>query len=372
LNRTVASVRDRLDLVGKLRQESVASRVVQLSQGTQRPSPVIVDLDPTSFCDLACPECISSDVLNHARFAGDRLVELCEELAAAGVRGVVFIGGGEPLLHRTTPAAMERLVENGVAVGLVTNGTHLPRLGPELVARLGWIRVSMDAGTQAVYDLFRPSRGRSKFQRVVANIRWATEQRAQTLGYSFVVMARPDGDGAPAHTNVADIPVAARLAHELGCDYLELKAQLRLDHTIDEAIVAQLDELREAVDAAQALASEHFELLLSSSMRALLAGDLTHQHKSYTWCPTAHLRTLVTPTGMYACAYHRGNEAFRMGDVIATPFAEAWSRAELERVDPSRDCRFHCARHAINLACNTPEDRARLGRDATPDTDIFF
>jgi MoaA/NifB/PqqE/SkfB family radical SAM enzyme len=342
-----------LDFVAKLAQPELARQVRDSLRDATRSVPIVVDLDPTSLCDLACPECISGEVLNMGQFGGDRLIALCGELAEAGVRAVIFIGGGEPLLHRTTPEAMRVLCDGGVAVALVTNGTQLRRLDPSLLARLAWIRVSMDAATHETYQWTRPARGRPKFASVVENIRYAKQAGTEQIGYSFLVLSRSSAGGT--RSNAHEIPAAARLAQELGCVYLEIKAQLTLDHFIDPRPGHEIQELRTLVDQAEAEAPPGFSILRASSLNALLGGEIAGQPKTYHWCPSAQLRTLVTSSGMYPCAYHRGDSRLKMGDASSMSFAQAWAAADTRRVNPKTDCRFHCARHDLNLACFAAE-----------------
>jgi hypothetical protein len=87
---------DRLDLVSKLYQPSVWPKVLDVAGGSRSSSPVVVDLDPTTFCDLACPECISGKLLNQGRFTPERLKSLADELVRMAVQAVILIGGVSP------------------------------------------------------------------------------------------------------------------------------------------------------------------------------------------------------------------------------------------------------------------------------------
>lgn len=78
---------DRLDLVSKLYQPSGWPRIVEAATGARSSGPLVVDLDPTTFCDLACPECISGKLLNQGRFTPERLAELAREIVEMEVRG---------------------------------------------------------------------------------------------------------------------------------------------------------------------------------------------------------------------------------------------------------------------------------------------
>ncbi|GAA5022418.1 radical SAM protein [Kitasatospora paranensis] len=345
-----AHVADNLDLVGKIYQESVFPDVAAVARGERLASPLVIDLDPTTVCDLACPECISSDVLNHGQIAKDRIVELAEELAGSGVRAVILIGGGEPLMHRAVGTVIETLHRAGIRLGLVTNGTQIHRYLDQLAGMLSWVRVSMDAATEPTYAEFRPSRGtRSVFPQVVANMRSLAARKAGRLGYSFLLMQRRAADGTVTASNYDEVYEAGRLAKDIGCDYFELKAMLDQDHFTVNQDSADTDRVEAQWQRLGELADDGFHLLRSSNWEAVRTASDPHQEKSYDRCAVAELRTTVTPTGVYVCPYHRGNERAKLGDIRDGSFADLWHKADVSVIDPRRDCRFHCARHATNV-----------------------
>ncbi|MFE2104924.1 radical SAM protein [Kitasatospora sp. NPDC059463] len=340
---------DRLDLVSKLYQPSGWPRILQAAEGAASDAPLVVDLDPTTFCDLACPECISGKLLNQGRFTPERLAALAEELVSMSVRAVVLIGGGEPLAHRGTRQVLRILGGAGIAVGVVTNGTMIDKNLDELATYASWVRVSMDAGTSGTYGLFRPDRkGRSVFDKVVANMRLLAGAKTGALGYSFLVMTRqePDGRLVSNHTEVLQ---AAELAHDIGCDYFETKAMFDDDHHVIQVSQEILDSVDDQLAQAARLESDTFQLINSSTLTSLRRHTGPVQPKDYHRCAVAELRTLVTPSGVYICSYHRGNPLARIGDAVTDSLADIWKTSDRGIVDPSRDCRFHCARHRSNL-----------------------
>ncbi|MFF2078271.1 radical SAM protein [Kitasatospora sp. NPDC058162] len=342
-------VRRNLDLVGKLHQRSVLPAAVDVARGRRLTSPLVVDLDPTTVCDLACPECISSQVLHHGQIGQDRVVRLAHELADSKVLAVILIGGGEPLLHRSVGRVIEVLHEAGIKLGLVTNGTQIHRHLDRLADMLSWVRVSIDAGTADTYAAFRPSRGKhSAFPQVIENMRALAARKTGRLGYSFLLMQRFDQDGRVTDSNYAEVYRAGVLAKEIGCDYFEVKAMLDEDHyTVNqspEAIAAVEEQIARLRD----LEDDGFHVLHSSNWQAVRRRSDTVQEKDYHRCAIAELRTTVTPTGVYVCPYHRGNPKGRIGDIGQSTFAEMWAAADTGVIDPSRDCRFVCARHASN------------------------
>ncbi|WP_202865726.1 radical SAM protein [Kribbella turkmenica] len=341
-------------MTGKLRQVGVQPALAALARGQSPSAPIVVELDPTSFCDLACPECISSPLLNKARFTRDRLTTLAEELAAVGVRAVILIGGGEPLLHPATPQVIKTLAEADVQVGLTTNGTTIDRCLDVLAEKVTWTRVSVDAASSSTSARFRPARsGGAKFEQVVANMRLLAGRKRGKLGFSYLLMSRRDMAGRVVESNFDEVESAARLAADIGCDYFEVKPEYDMGHYIiaqDEKLVGQLHEQLGRIDALQ---SETFAVLKPNNLDVVLSGGPTTQLKEYDWCPTLELRTLLTPSGAYVCPYHRGNARARYGDPTNTDFNTLWRgpqrREALRRIDPRTDCEFHCIRHESNL-----------------------
>jgi hypothetical protein len=339
-----------LDLVGKLHQRSIHPAARTVATGGRLTAPLVVDLDPTTLCDLACPECISAGVLHTGQFRRDRVVEVAEEMCAAGVRAVILIGGGEPLMHRAIGAVIRTLHEGGVQLGLVTNGTMIGRYLDEVADMLSWVRVSVDAATAQTYDKFRPSKARrSAFPVVIENMRRLAERKRGRLGYSFLLMQRFAADGTLLDTNYGEVLAAGALAKDIGCDYFELKAMLDNDHFTVNQRPDDIALVETQLDRLAALADDSFHLLGSSNWGAVRADRNPVEPKDYDRCATAELRTTVTPNGVFVCPYHRGNDRGRIGDVTDMSFADMWARADTTVIDPRVDCPFVCARHPTNL-----------------------
>ncbi|MBB5159527.1 radical SAM protein [Saccharopolyspora phatthalungensis] len=360
---------NRLDLVSKLYQPAMLQKVTDVAHGSTSTGPVVVDLDPTTFCDLACPECISGKLLNQGRFTPERLGSLADEIIAMGVQAVILIGGGEPLAHRGTRSVLKTLGEAGIAVGVVTNGTLIKQNLDELSTYASWVRVSVDAATRETFGIFRPDRkGGSVFDKVIENMRALAESKRGALGYSFLVMVRED-ESPSAVSNHHEVLQAAELAKEIGCDYFEVKAMFDDDHHI----VGVPDEVLESVESqiaqARKLEDDGFSIIDSSTMLSLRTRSGPVQPKDYDRCRIAELRTLVTPSGVYICPYHRGNPKAQLGDAVTESLPEIWQNADRGLIDPSVDCRFHCARHDSNLeleAIKVGRGRPALDTDEDP------
>jgi MoaA/NifB/PqqE/SkfB family radical SAM enzyme len=362
-----------LDLKGKLYQRSIHASVRRVARGGRLAAPLVIDLDPTTLCDLACPECISAGVLHTGQFSRDRIVGLAHELAGSSVKAVILIGGGEPLMHRSIGTVIQTLHEAGIHIGLVTNGTLIGRYLDELASMLSWVRVSVDAATAQTYDQFRPSRRKSSvFPLVIGNMRRLAAHKAGKLGYSFLLMQRCDGEGAVIASNYGEVRAAGELAKDIGCDYFELKAMLDEDHFTVNQRPADIARVEEQVARLRELEDASFSLLSSSNWEAVRDRADPVQAKQYATCAVAELRTTVTPGGVYICPYHRGHERGRIGDISAMSFEQMWAQADTTVIDPSRDCPFVCARHPANLAIGGMTAQSAPQPELTADFDPFI
>src|SRR3990167_2825275 len=93
----------------------------------KNPSPITVELDMTNICNHRCPECVSSYFQNIDKsFLSQSIVlRIIKELSDAGVRGLIFTGGGEPLCNPQTVNAVKYAHKQGLDIGFITNGSLL-------------------------------------------------------------------------------------------------------------------------------------------------------------------------------------------------------------------------------------------------------
>lgn len=339
----------RFDYLAKLLRHGGRPALSRLVDGNPS-GPLVIDFDPTTACNFSCPECISADLLNKARIPTARIETLIAEFAASGVQGIVFIGGGEPLAHACMPAPIRQAFELGMAVGLTTNGSLISRHVKTLAECCHWTRVSMDAGTKETFAVFRPSKIEDSFQKITKGIENLARLKRGSLGYSFVLMSR--FENGQVVTNANEVYGAAALAKELGCDYFELKPMLDMSHSLIPFAGKTADLVREQVERSYELCDDSFDVITTASILHLERNESKDQKKTYRSCPTMELRTTVTPSGIYPCAYHRGREDLKLGSVDDGPFDKFWASEERKtaalRVDPTKHCSFYCARHKMN------------------------
>lgn len=312
-----------LSFVTKLLQPSLRGRVEEYMRTRTTLGPLVVEFDPTTACNFTCPECISVSLLNKEKIEITRTLALIDEFHRAGVKGIIFIGGGEPLAQQGMPAPILRCRELGISVGLTTNGSLVGRYIEAISECVSWTRVSVDAACQKTFSIFRPSSIRDSFQKITDNIRLLAKYKKGLLGYSFMLIERKSLNGETV-TNIHEIYEAARLARELGCDHFEYKPMVDKYHNLIPLSNCAKKSLVEQIAKMQSLNTESFRVIAPSSISHLLNEANKDQPKKYTTCPAMEMRTLVTPKGIYPCPYKRGHDEMKLGD-IDVQFDEYWT-----------------------------------------------
>lgn len=356
-NKNTTQSLKKMNLMAKLHQPLVLDYLKALDLAKGSKAPFIVELDTTEVCNLKCKGCISDDViLSKNSFSGERLMRLADEMIDAGVRGVILIGGGEPLAHPKSGEFMEKLGQNGVSIGITTNGSFIGKFVDVIAQYVHWTRVSMDAGTDEMFYHLRPAKnGRSLFENITSSMRELAKKKRGKLGYSFLVRTPADGFGI--QSNIADLYPAAKLAKDIGCDYFEVKPSYKFSGNSDHYLIKHAQEdmqaARRELEKCRALADESFTVVLSINLEYSLNGTQNFQPKDYHICPSAEMRTLICPSGAYVCPYFRGKQNMCIGELHETSFMDMWHGATrksvLERLDPVKHCKMHCIRHDTNM-----------------------
>jgi len=349
-----------MKLTNKLYQDFVIEKLRDSDWESGNSGPLVIELDPTAVCDLACPGCISEDLVSIGNsFSNDKLMEMGQEFIDYGVKAVILIGGGEPLAHPKTGELITLLGENDIHIGITTNGSFIHKFIEPIAEYSNWTRVSMDAASDGVFTNLRPTKGgKSKFSKIVDNMRMLAKVKKGELGYSYLIQTEADGPGIKS--NIHEIYDAAVLARDIGCDYYEVKPtyQFRDDavHKLMKHDPKLMEEAKIEIARLDDLESEDFKIMKAINLDYALNSVDVEQPKSYKKCPSTHLRTTIAPSGAFICPYWRGKDDYNIGDLNKMTFKEMWDGVKrkevMDRTDISVDChQIHCLRHDTNDTC---------------------
>jgi len=106
--------------------------------------PLLAHIIPVRRCNLSCTYCNEFDDFSKP-VPTEEMFRRIDKLGALGT-SVVTISGGEPLLHPALDDVIERIRQNGMIAGLITNGYHLVAERIQRLNRAGleWLQISID------------------------------------------------------------------------------------------------------------------------------------------------------------------------------------------------------------------------------------
>ncbi|MBE0534073.1 MAG: radical SAM protein [Phycisphaerae bacterium] len=209
----------------------------KIKRGKSLPAPILVTVDPTNRCNLNCVWCNAEYIRSiRKRSLSARALETIADFLPRwsegnpygfpGVQAICVAGGGEPLLNEATGGFIDRVISNGVEVGVVTNGLLIDRYVDSL-SQATWVGVSVDAGTKETFEKLKcnGATGTGSFERVIDNIAILSDYARShynklgwahpAYGVSYKYLLYKD--------NIGEIYEAARLAREIGCKNIHFR-----------------------------------------------------------------------------------------------------------------------------------------------------
>ena len=101
-------------------------------------------ISPEGHCNLSCSYCSVSRRKINERIELSTIKNYVLTLKKFGLKAVILTGGGEPTLYPQFNELITWLAEQNLSVALITNGTNINRVKPELWKIFSWVRVSLN------------------------------------------------------------------------------------------------------------------------------------------------------------------------------------------------------------------------------------
>lgn len=320
-------------------------RVREWSEG-KGSRPITYELDMTNICNSRCPFCFGFSSSEHATatLTFEQACDILRQVKAFGGRGVTFTGGGEPLCNAATPEAVRFARSIGLDVGFITNGIFLnENIADVIVDNCTWVRVSLDAGSPAVYQKTHGLNG-DTFEKVVENTRTLVRRKKQrgsvtTIGTGFIT--------APGVTN--DMLPYARISRDIGVDYAQFRPLLKKFFQTEINQGVDRDMLT-AMAQCQQLSTADFHVLCSVHKYDVMKDGGTGRR--YDQCHGHHFTAVISANRrMYLCCHMRGLEKYCIGDLAAQSLEDIWGSDRRKQVYSSidfADCPLLCRCDGIN------------------------
>lgn len=164
---------------GEVAGGEVGARAAQRFSRAEAHAPVVI-WNVCLHCNMTCPHCYAAAVTSPSPTDLDtaEALDLLAQLAACGVRVVIF-SGGEPLLRPDLFELLARARELGIAPQLSTNGTRIDAAVARRLAEVGvaYVGVSID-GVPSFNDAYRGMEG--GYDAALAGLRHARDAGLRT------------------------------------------------------------------------------------------------------------------------------------------------------------------------------------------------
>jgi radical SAM protein with 4Fe4S-binding SPASM domain len=302
--------------------------------------PLHVQLIPTNACPHNCRFCAlhmsgypSNETFNDRdKLTSEELTGIVYDCANMGVKAIELTGGGEPTVHRDFPELCSRIVQYGIKLGVVTNGTQ-PNDGIiDGLAAADWVRVSIDAGSSETYSAIRnvPS---SFFTRARETIRTLASSRPRpVIGVGFVV----------TKDNWQEIIQACRHAKHDGADNIRIGAVFQNNGPAYFKSFQREAELL-CLRAEESLGDQTFTVYNRFYERSI-----GQQSPDLPCCRYQLLKTYVAADGnVYRCCALANNHRGLLGSIRPTGFKKLWFSEETQSLLCDLDAR-QCPACAYN------------------------
>jgi len=185
--------------------------------------PLYIDVGLGKGCNIKCHYCFGMLQENlyaqgkNIHFPRKQLLNYMKDAGKCGVRGMGIIGESEPLLNPNVYDAIQVGVDNGIDIGLATNGVlyDTDKDGIKTLENLIYIRFNISAASEESYRVLH---GSKEFNTVIDKIKFCVKTKREcglpvTIGLQMVLTPK----------DVKEVVPLAKLGKDLGVDYFQIK-----------------------------------------------------------------------------------------------------------------------------------------------------
>lgn len=270
--------------------------------------PISISFEPTTSCNLRCPECPSGlraftrpTGMLEKEFFKRTIDELSRELLY-----LIFYFQGEPYLNPSFLDMVSYASSKGIYTATSTNAHYLNDKNARRTVESGLDRliISIDGTTQEVYEQYRRGGRLDKVLEGARNIiKWKKELKSRTpfVFFQFLVVK-------PNEHQIEDIRTLAR---ETGVDQVRFKTAQVYDYHDGNPLIPSLDRF--------------------SRYRRQADGSYAIKNKLSNHCWRLWHDPVITWDGLVVPCCFDKDATQRMGDLKKQSFREIWHNKEYRR-----------------------------------------
>lgn len=279
--------------------------------------PSQIDLDLSNICNQDCFYCNNrffreNSSLFQSKEAYFLLLDKLRQwqyskFNVGRLKTIIFSGGGEPTLHPYFSEIVEKAIDCGFYISIITNGTNINKLidylAKDKIEKIAWIGIDIDSADVNTYEKIRKSKTqKTLFYNVIDNV-----QRAVKAGFIVDIKALL----MDLNSNVPELDKLFSLVKNTGARKLHLRPLLDLNaNKVFEVDQKTLESLT--------LLSEKYNVPYSIHLNRT-------EKRNYKKCHQMFLYPIFAADGnIYVCCENKGDKNFLLGSWIDEDFTKLW------------------------------------------------
>ncbi len=295
-------------------------------------APIEVGIEITNLCNFRCIHCYASSgkpYTNELNF--DEIRKLLYQLTDMKVFKI-FIGGGEPFLHKDFIRILKLCKELGFFITTSTNGSYITKDIVETLkeSEIAGVQVSLDGANKHTHESIRNAT--NTFEKTIQTIRILADNHIPlTIGHVV------------SKLNYKEMPELIELAIKLGVQKinimdlqpagfgLEYYEKIKLDSPEWLSLYAYLNDKKSELKGILEFEVQpnRFVLLDNNIDVEKYFYDFTDVDLIFINCFCARTRCIIDPRGeVFACELMRGKDA-SAGNIRDITFKEIWNGATI-------------------------------------------
>jgi MoaA/NifB/PqqE/SkfB family radical SAM enzyme len=316
-------------------------------------APIYVRIKPTNKCNHKCfycsyvpgNDCVLSENINFLdEIPREIMMRILDDFKEMGVKAITFSGGGEPLIYTHIIETMQKAIDLGIDISVITNGQDLKGEKAEILKNAKWVRISSGECDAETFEEIR-KRPKEWFYVLAKNIRNFSKIKNPDceLGINFVV----------TNKNYHSVYDAAKYFKELGVNHIKftpvymLTDYFKYHEPFKNLVLDQLKRAREEFE-------EEGFVIYDTYKNDFELTSLNE--RKYEKCFIMQTVPVIgADSVVYFCHDKTYTSNGALGSLKDRSFKALWFSEDAARIfktfNPEKQCKHHCTYDSRNLLC---------------------